>query len=233
MHSSAIENCKNFYESYAPAFSSQQNVKVVEIGSQDVNGSLRPLAPHHFEYIGVDFVKGKGVDIVLSDPYQLPFETDSIDIVLSSSCFEHSEMFWIVFLEVMRVLKPTGLFYLNAPSNGSFHRYPVDCWRFYPDSGKALVSWAKRNEINATVLESFISDQLKGDLEHWNDFVAVFCKNEVNAKLYKTRILDTKKDVTNGYVYGNDQCINPSEMSEDIRKLTAISKIVNKDIKVI
>ena len=30
------------------------------------------------------------------------------------------------------------LFYLNAPSNGEFHRYPVDCWRFYPDAGGAL-----------------------------------------------------------------------------------------------
>jgi SAM-dependent methyltransferase len=71
--------------------------------------------------------------------YKLPFADGSVDVVLSSSCFEHSEFFWLLFLEILRVLRPEGLFYLNAPSNGPFHRYPVDCWRFYPDSGNALV----------------------------------------------------------------------------------------------
>ena len=60
--------------------------------------------------------------IVLEDPYKLPFDSDSVDIVICSSCFEHSEMFWLLFLEVMRILKPTGLFYMNAPSNGAFHK---------------------------------------------------------------------------------------------------------------
>lgn len=42
------------------------------------------------------------------------------DVVVSSSCVEHVEFFWLMFNEVMRVLKPDGLFYLNAPSNGEF-----------------------------------------------------------------------------------------------------------------
>jgi SAM-dependent methyltransferase len=152
MHPTAIINCKNFFDVYSKSFKENQTTKVVEIGSQDVNGSLRSVAPKNFEYIGVDFQSAKGVDIVLDDPYSLPFDNDSIDIVLSSSCFEHSEMFWLVFLEIMRILKPNGLFYLNAPSSGSFHRYPVDCWRFYPDSGRALVSWSQRSGGNAQLL---------------------------------------------------------------------------------
>jgi len=155
MHPTAMNNAKSFFEVYAKDFSSKDNVKVVEIGSQDVNGSLRQVCPKDFKYIGVDFQEANGVDIVLDDPYLLPFDSQSIDIVISSSCFEHSEMFWLVFLEVLRILKPKGLFYLNAPSSGSFHRYPVDCWRFYPDSGKALITWANRNGINANLLESF------------------------------------------------------------------------------
>ena len=201
---------------------------VVEIGSQDVNGSLRSTAPTNFDYVGVDFVSGKGVDVVLNDPYKLPFDSESVDVVLSSSCFEHSEMFWIVFLEIMRVLKPGGLFYLNVPSNGSFHRYPVDCWRFYPDSGRALVTWAKRNGMNPALLESYTSAQV----EEWNDYVAVFLKEESLVSRFNTRILDVKSDVSNGLVYGSNQFVKPSVMPEDKKKLAAIGQIVANQIKV-
>ena len=109
MHQTAMNNCKSFFETYSKAFEAKPKTTVVEIGSQDVNGSLRQVCPSSFEYIGVDFQKAKGVDIVLDDPYALPFESETIDIVISSSCFEHSEMFWLVFLEILRVLKPTGL----------------------------------------------------------------------------------------------------------------------------
>jgi SAM-dependent methyltransferase len=122
-----------------------KGLTIVDIGSQDVNGSLRSVAPPNNKYIGVDFVEAKGVDVVITDPYSLPFEDESVDAVVSSSCFEHSEFFWLLFNEALRILKPTGLLYINVPSNGQFHRYPVDCWRFYPDSGVALQNWGKRS----------------------------------------------------------------------------------------
>lgn len=230
MHPSAMMNCKSFFDAYAESYSSNERVRVVDIGSQDVNGSLRSVTPAEYEYIGVDFVEGKGVDVILDDPYRLPFADGSVDIILSSSCFEHSEMFWIVFLEIIRVLKPKGLFYLNVPSNGLFHRYPVDCWRFYPDSGRALVSWAKRNSYNTALLESYISSQVVGI---WNDFVAVFLKDERFVSDFPKRILDVKDDVANGLVYGSDVFIKPSEMNEDEKKLTVISQIVANQIRVV
>ncbi|WP_353239568.1 methyltransferase domain-containing protein [Limnohabitans sp.] len=230
MHRSAIINCKSFFETYSKSFTGDKKVKIVEIGSQDVNGSLRITAPTDFEYIGVDFVEGKGVDVILTDPYILPFESASVDIVLTSSCFEHSEMFWLVFLEIMRVLKPKGLCYLNVPSNGNIHRYPVDCWRFYPDSGRALITWSKRNGINAVQLESYTSAQLEGADGLWNDFVGVFLKDENFISEFPLRILDTKKDVFNGLVYGSDTYIKPSELPEDKRKLAIIAMALNGKI---
>ena len=89
---------------------------MLDIGAQDVNGSLRPLVPEGCRYIGLDFEAGPGVDLVLDDPYRLPFDAGSVDTVVSSSCFEHVEFFWLMFNEVLRVLKPNGLFYLNVPS---------------------------------------------------------------------------------------------------------------------
>lgn len=200
MHPSALNNGKLFFDTYSPPLlESEGSIRVVEIGSQDVNGSIRQFCPQEFEYIGVDFVDGKGVDVVIISPYELPFDDNSVDIVVSSSCFEHSEMFWIVYLEIIRILKPHGLFYLNVPSNGMFHRYPVDCWRFYPDSGQALVTWAEHNNFNVGLLESYTSQQIGGEIENWwNDFVAVYVKNKDYKTKYPKRILYTDIKYTNG-----------------------------------
>ena len=230
MHPTAKENCRSFYSTYHLSLMEHDpNYSIVEIGSQDVNGSLRDIFPPGISYTGVDFVEGNGVDVILQDPYKLPFEDGSVDLVLSSSCFEHSEMFWVLHQEIMRILKPHGLFYLNVPNNGDVHQWPVDCWRFYPDSGKALVTWSKHNGMNPALLESYVSAQNKGI---WNDFVAVFVKDESFAGSYQYRILDTKADIWNGIKYGSDEVIRKTSMSEDQKKLEIIRQILRDDIKV-
>lgn len=216
MHASAMLNFEWFVKTYLGNFDHDNSTWIVEIGSQDVNGSLKQAIPPDLRYTGVDFVPGRNVDVVLDDAYQLPFESDSVDVIVSSSCFEHSEMFWLSFLEIIRCLKDKGLFYLQVPSNGSFHRFPVDCWRFYPDSGRALASWARRNSYNTTLLESYTSNQFDGE---WNDFVAVFVKDEKFAQDFPNRILSIKKDITNGIVYGSNNFINYITQPEDVRKL--------------
>jgi SAM-dependent methyltransferase len=214
MHETAIKNGQAFFTTYSKYFNDSV-VNVVDIGAQDVNGSLKEVCPKKFKYIGLDLQDGKGVDIVLNDPYTLPFENETIDIVVSSSCFEHSEMFWLSFLEILRILKPTGLFYLNVPSDGKVHKYPVDCWRFYPDSGKALVIWGKRNGFNSTLLECYT--QVGGD---WYDFVAVFLKSNENKYRYNDRILHYKKDFENGMIVDNDCLLNPVSATQNERKIS-------------
>lgn len=197
MHASALANAKHFFDHYAQPGTGRT---VLDIGAQDVNGSLRSVAPAGCTYIGVDFVAAAGVDVVLTDPYSLPFDSGSVDIVVSSSCLEHAEMFWLLFLEMMRVLRPGGLLYLNVPSNGHYHRYPVDCWRFYPDSGRALANWARRNGMPAVCLESYVSDKM-GSV--WNDYVAVFAKDESCLHLHPRRIVHGTSAYTNGHVHGS------------------------------
>jgi SAM-dependent methyltransferase len=135
MHDTAIFHATKFFNTY---LKNAKDLIIVDIGAQDVNGSLRSFSPPSSKYIGLDFIKAKGVDVVIDDLYSLPFKNDSVDVIVSSSCFEHSEFFWLLFNESLRILKPTGLLYINVPSNGDYHIYPVDCWRFYPDSGIAL-----------------------------------------------------------------------------------------------
>ncbi len=167
------------------------------------------------------------MDIVLDDPYTLPLADESIDIAISSSCFEHSEMFWLVFLEVLRVLKPMGLFYLNAPSAGSFHRYPVDCWRFYPYSGHALVSWGRRNNCPAALLESYTL--LEG---RWHDHVSVFLKDNKFEGKFPNRILDSKKDVEDGQMPPFKTILNMKKPAQSDRKLDAIAAIATDRLRV-
>ncbi len=209
MHPSALKNGKLFFETYAALLA---GATVVDIGAQDVNGSIKDVMPPHLLYIGVDFVHGKGVDVVLDDPYKLPFADASIDIVVSNSCLEHSEMFWLIFLEMLRVLRPNGLLYLNVPSNGDFHRYPVDCWRFYPDSGQALVTWARRNGLRPQLLESFVSEQYMGP---WNDYVAVFVKDEQFSSSHTGRMANAKSDFSNGTVAGQQDLLKPRQRTQD------------------
>lgn len=210
MHDTALLNGKRFFDTYV---ASLEQATVIDIGAQNVNGSLKDVCPTDALYLGVDFVAGKGVDVILDDPYKMPFDDESADVVVSSSCFEHSEMFWVLYLEILRILKPHGLFYLNAPSNGSFHRYPVDCYRFYPDSGNALAKWGRLNSFSVVVLEQYTSHQL---LEHWNDYVCIFLKDHGFLDRYPNRIIGSFNNFSNGSTYPNlEEFHNKSASTED------------------
>lgn len=215
MHPTALDNGQLFFQTYV-----HQPCRVLDIGAQDVNGSLRQLAPSGCEYLGLDFVPGPGVDVVLADPYVLPFPDASADVVVSSSCFEHVEFFWLMFNELLRVLKPAGLFYLNAPSNGDYHRYPVDCWRFYPDAAMALVRWGQRSGYRPALLESFTTYQR---LDVWNDSVAVFLKDEALVAQHPARMMGRVGRFMNGHLHGCDAPLNPQTPSEDGQKLARLT----------
>lgn len=205
-----MNNAKAFHDAYVSHLPRQ---RIVEIGSQDVNGSIRDHFRGH-DYIGVDFANAKGVDVVLDDPYVLPFETGSVDVLLCSSCFEHSEFFWLTFQEMMRVLKPGGLCYLNVPSNGPVHGYPVDCWRFYPDSGEALAKWATRQGLPTALLESFTTAQNGGQ---FNDYVAVFVRDPAETYRHTARMMTKVGDFENGRLLGEAERRNAVTHTEDHR----------------
>ena len=124
------------------------------------------------------------------------------------------------------MLKPTGLLYINAPSNGEFHRHPVDCWRFYPDSSVALQNWARRSGHKCSLVESFVGRRKK---DQWNDFVAVFIKDDKYLGQYTNRIQDEYKIYMNGRRYNSDLIVNEMRRMVDIGQITL--KRVRKKIK--
>ena len=139
MHQSSYERMTLFRDRYLSS-RKDQALTIMDLGSQDVNGSYRPIFENsRWRYIGIDMAEGKNVDVVLRTPYVWrEVETDSADVVVSGQAFEHISFFWITMLEVARVLKPGGICCILAPSGGPEHRYPADCWRFYSDGMAAL-----------------------------------------------------------------------------------------------
>jgi hypothetical protein len=71
MHPTAMDNGRRFFITYLDA---SAPALILDIGSQDINGSLRQAAPAGARYVGLDFAAGRGVDRVLDDPYRLPFD---------------------------------------------------------------------------------------------------------------------------------------------------------------
>ena len=137
MHAETLKNMQRFFDCYiAPHLGAPDDrLRLVDIGSMDENGSYREIfADPAFEYVGVDLVAGKGVDVVAENPYAYPLPDNSADIVISGQMMEHCEFFWKAFDEMARIAKPGALIVLIVPSHGPIHRYPVDCYRFLPDA---------------------------------------------------------------------------------------------------
>jgi predicted O-methyltransferase YrrM len=162
MHFSSLENMRRCIDWYFPV----EARVVIDLGASDVNGSYRKLLPSDIRYIGMDLESGPGVDVVMEDPYVIPLGNEEADLVLSGQMLEHCEHFWRIFTEIGRVLRPGGLAFIIAPSAGPIHRYPVDCYRFYPDAYKALARWAGLRLVHCWMDE-------RGP---WHDLVGVFQK---------------------------------------------------------
>jgi len=54
---------------------------------------------------------------------------DSIDYVICTELLEHTEHYWKVLNEILRITKIGGRIFLSAPYNYPKHEYPIDRWR--------------------------------------------------------------------------------------------------------
>jgi SAM-dependent methyltransferase len=150
MHKSSILRMKWFVDHYASKISKTE-VRVLDVGSYDVNGSYRHLfSAEQYQYTGMDMEDGPNVDIVIENPYDWgAISTDSFDVVISGQTFEHIEFFWITMSEMTRVLKKDGLLCLVAPNGFGEHRFPVDCYRFFTDGMVALAKFVCLEPLHA------------------------------------------------------------------------------------
>ena len=191
MHTSARAHMQLSVDTY---LTKGRHYRVLDFGSQtagDGHTHREVLVDHDVEYIGVDVVAGENVDIVMTKPYRVPLKSNSVDLVITGSAFEHIPFMWASFLEISRVVKPGGLIFLTAPSRGHIH-FTVDCWRYYPDSMRALAAFARMR------LEEAHTDmppkhprggvdyaRVDYDRNYWGDTVGVFRKPEHYSRLVR------------------------------------------------
>ena len=118
--------------------------RVVEVGSQDVNGSIRPFveALQPKEYIGTDMAAGKGVDVVCDcGSLEEKFGAESFDLVISTSLLEHVRDWRSAVHNMKAVCRPGGTILVTTVSRGfQYHGYPYDFWRYAPDDLKEIFS---------------------------------------------------------------------------------------------
>lgn len=215
MHDTAYDTGRMFFERYIGT----RLAIVVELGAQNINGTLRDFGGPNVHYIGLDIEPGPGVDVCVSPSADLPFGDASVDFVIASSVFEHDALFWMTFIEMARILKPGGFLYISVPSNGAVHRYPQDCWRFYPDAGRALAGWSRRSGHRLNLVESFV---LNRKADQWNDFCAIFLKSrrdgdDLNDIIETPTPIAIDLDACNVMLLGIPEVLNPSSETEDMR----------------
>jgi SAM-dependent methyltransferase len=117
---------------------------VIEVGSMDVNGSLRPAVEAYGpeRYIGVDFQMGPGVDLVCDACDLLDrFERGSFDLLISTELLEHVRDWRKVIGNFKNLLKTNGTILITTRSKGcGFHGYPFDFWRYETADLEAIFS---------------------------------------------------------------------------------------------
>lgn len=89
---------------------------VLEVGSLDINGSVRPLFTN-CNYVGVDLEIGPGVDLAVQGQ-ELRFPDDSFDTTISAECFEHNPFWAETFTNMVRMTKEGGLITFTCAGEG-------------------------------------------------------------------------------------------------------------------
>lgn len=93
------------------------NAVILEIGSYNVNGTVRNLFGQAKEYIGADLTPGPGVDVVKSG-HELDYPDGYFTLTLSCECFEHNPYWLETFRNMIRMTRRGGIVAFTCATTG-------------------------------------------------------------------------------------------------------------------
>ena len=173
---------------HAASFS---GARVLEVGSLDINGSVRGLFSN-CDYTGVDLQLGPGVDLARQGQL-LDFPTGHFDTTISAECLEHNPFWRETVANMLRMTRPDGLVLISCATKG---RLEHGTTLTNPEASPftAAEKWEYYANLSAGDLESSLN--LAGWLADWASWV-----NFITHDLYfvgvrhggETKLNDTMK----------------------------------------
>ncbi len=147
---------------YPAAF---EQVRVLEVGSLDINGSVRDLF-RNCAYVGVDLALGPGVDLACQGQL-VEFPSGHFDTVISAECMEHNPFWRETIANMLRMTRPGGLVLISCATTG---RLEHGTTRTNPDASPftSAQNWDYYRNLTATDLANALN--LRGWLADWGSW---------------------------------------------------------------
>jgi len=139
MHPSSIENMRKAigYVNIQP------NSIILDVGGANTYYNQDRSYKHMFSkdhtYWITDIADAPNVTHLMTGEYEMPFEDESIDLIVCGQTLEHVNNPFKTVAEMKRILKTGHYMCLCAPSAGPKHDNP-DVWRFMDDAFKAIAN---------------------------------------------------------------------------------------------
>jgi SAM-dependent methyltransferase len=145
------------------------NSRLLEIGSYDVNGSIRAIvqsAINPTEHIGVDLINGPNVDLVCSGS-EVDLPDESFDLTVSFECLEHNPYWAETLANMRRMTKAKGYVIVSCATLG---RLEHGTTRTDPVSspGTQGVGWNYYKNLTAADFDSSFLSSFK-DYYFWEN----------------------------------------------------------------
>ena len=192
--------------------SSFSDARVLEVGSLDINGSVRELFSG-CDYTGVDLQLGPGVDLARQGQL-VDFPTGHFDTTISAECLEHNPFWRETVANMLRMTRPGGLVLISCATTG---RLEHGTTRTNPDASPftSAEKWEYYKNLGVGDLEASLN--LAGWLADWASWV-----NFITRDLYFV-----------GIRHGGDTALNEAMKAHfDARyAMTASAKALRRGLK--
>ena len=136
-------------------------VKVLDIGSLDINGNNKVLFTNS-HYTGLDIAEGKNVDVVsLAHEFKTK---EKYDVVVSTECLEHDIHWQKTLKKMLQLTKKGGLMFLTCATTGRIEHGTINA---HPDTSPNTI--AKGGEW-ATYYKNLTKDEIDSVIQADKNF---------------------------------------------------------------